>query len=280
ISQAGQAVCQLVGAGIALVGTKLISAGIVIVAGAAVYCIGALCGARVRDLSEGTRTAQLGEEARRILRDVAEGVRQVRRRPAAALGVSSFLSLRTLVSFGSLVFALQARQILGGSSDNRAVIIAGLAAAVGAALGFVVAQALKDRAPPARLIVAAMVVAGTGFVAVGGIRSTIGLSVVAFVAALSYFLGKISADTIMQQSLPDRLRGRGFSFFDVAYNLAWIVPAFVLFAVWSSGRARVAMLVAGALFLASAALVATWATRLGDRLPRPDRPKVLDAGAP
>jgi Major Facilitator Superfamily len=271
ISQAGQAVFQLVGAGIALVGTKVASAGVVIVLGAVVYGVGAAFAARTAGLSEGGRVSRFLEEARRILHDVGEGVRQIRRRPAASLGVTSFLTLRTLVSFGSLVFALQAREILGGSSGNSAVIVAGLAAAAGAALGFVVAQGLKDRVPPARLIVAAMLVAGAGFVALGGVRSMLGLSVVAFVAALAYFLGKISADTIMQQSLPDQYRGRGFSFFDVAYNLAWIVPALVLFALWGSGRARLLMVGAGTLFLLAAAGTAAWARRLGDQLPRPQR---------
>ncbi|MFL5797413.1 MAG: MFS transporter [Actinomycetota bacterium] len=263
ISQAGQAVFQLAGAGFALVGTKLVSAGVVIVAGAIVYAVGAGFASRTRDLAEGRRTTRFGEEARRILRDVAEGIRQVGRRPPAALGVVSFLTLRTLVSFGSLVFALQAREILGGKSSNSAVIIAGLAAAVGAAMGFVAAQMLKDRVAPPRLIVGAMVTAGVGFVALGGVRSTLGLSVVAFVAALGYFVGKISADTIMQQSLPDQYRGRGFSFFDVAYNLAWIAPALVLFALWSKGGARALMIGAGVLFLAGGALTAAWARRLG-----------------
>jgi Major Facilitator Superfamily len=263
ISQAGQAVFQLVGAGIALVGTKATSAGVVIVGGAIVYGIGAAFASRTRNLAEGTRVARFGGEARRILRDIGEGIRQVGRRPAAALGVTSFVTLRTLVSFASLVFALQARDILGGKSSNTAVIVAGLAAAVGAGLGFVAAQLLKDRVPPPRLIVAAMVTAGVGFVALGGVRSTIGLSVVAFVAALGYFVGKISADTIMQQSLPDQYRGRGFSFFDVAYNLAWIAPALVLFALWTAGRARALMIGAGAMFLLGAALTAAWARRIG-----------------
>jgi MFS family permease len=263
ISQAGQAVFQLLGAGLALVGTKAVSAGVVIVIGAIVYGIGAVFASRTRNLAEGTRSARFGEEARRILRDIAEGVRQIGKRPAAALGVTSFLTLRTLVSFGSLVFALQARDILGGKSSNTAVIIAGLAAAAGAALGFVLAQMLKDRVAPPRLIVGAMIVAGAGFVALGGVRSTLGLSVVAFVAALSYFVGKISADTIMQQSLPDQYRGRGFSFFDVAYNLAWIVPALVLFAAWSTGNARVLMIGAGATFLAGGLLTHMWYRRLG-----------------
>jgi sugar phosphate permease len=161
------------------------------------------------------------------------------------------------------VFALQARAILGGKSSSTAVIIAGLAAALGAALGFVLAQMLKDRVAPPRLIVGAMVVAGVGFVALGGIQTTFGLSVVAFVAALSYFVGKISADTIMQQSLPDEYRGRGFSFFDVAYNLAWILPALVLFATWSTGRARLLMIAAGALFLLLGLATSMWYRRLG-----------------
>jgi len=273
ISQAGQAVFQLTGAGIALVGTKLASAGVVIVGGAIVYGVGAMFASRARNLAEGTRSARFLAEARRILRDIGEGIRQIRKRPAASLGVTSFLTLRTLVSFASLVFALQARDILGGKGDssNTAVIVAGLAAAAGASLGFVLAQVLKERVPPARLIVVAMGTAGVGFVLVGGVRSTFGLSVTAFVAALAYFIGKISADTIMQQSLPDQYRGRGFSFFDVAFNLAWIVPALILFATWSAGRARLLMMVAGAVFLGAALLVGAWARRLGDQLPRPQR---------
>ncbi len=263
ISQAGQAVFQLAGAGMALVGTKLVSAGVVILGGAIVYGVGALFAARTSNLAEGSRTSRILEEAKRILHDIAEGVRQIRRRPPAALGVTSFLTLRTLISFGSLVFALQARAILGGKSSSTAVIIAGLAAALGAALGFVLAQMLKDRVAPPRLIVGAMLVAGIGFVALGGIRTTFGLSVVAFVAALSYFVGKISADTIMQQSLPDEYRGRGFSFFDVAYNLAWILPALVLFATWTTGRARLLMIAAGALFLLLGLVTSMWYRRLG-----------------
>jgi hypothetical protein len=293
ISQAGQAVFQLVGAGLALVGTKLVSAGVVILGGAIVYGVGALFAARTRNLAEGTRTSRIVQEAKRILRDIGEGIRQIRRRPPAALGVTSFLTLRTLISFGSLVFALQARAILGGKSSSTAVIIAGLAAALGAALGFVLAQMLKDRVAPPRLIVGAMLVAGVGFVALGGIQTTFGLSVVAFVAALSYFVGKISADTIMQQSLPDEYRGRGFSFFDVAYNLAWILPALVLFATWTTGRARLLMIAAGALFLLLGLATSMWYRRLGPEAferPSGEAPKarangegdvtVVDAGEP
>ncbi len=278
ISQAGTAVFQIVGAGIALVGTKAVSAGLVVIVGAVVYGIGALFAARTSNLAEGTRTARFLAEARRILRGIGEGLREVRKRPAAQLGLASFLSIRMLVSFVGLIFALEVRQILGGGSSKTAVLIAGGAAALGAGLGFVAAQALKDRVPPARLIVGAFVVAGSGTIAFGGITKIVGLSVVAFVAALGYFLGKISADTIMQQALADQYRGRGFSFFDIAYNLAWILPALVLYALWSPGRVRLLQIGAGALFLASAAVVAAWSKRIASDLEAPNRERAASPG--
>ena len=46
-----------------------------------------------------------------------------------------------------------------------------------------------------------------------------------FIGFFAFFVGKISADTIMQQAMPDDFRGRAFALFDIAYNLGYIVPA-------------------------------------------------------
>jgi hypothetical protein len=262
ISQAGSAVSQLVGAGIALVGTAATSASLVVIVGAVVYGVGALSAARVHDLEVERRVVGFLEGVKRVLRDIVEGLREVARRPRARIGVSSFLALRVFVSYVALVFALEIRAILGGSSSKTSVAIAGLSAAVGAAVGFVLAQGLKDRVQPERLLVGAMIVAGAGVIAFGGVVSVLGLSVVAFVAGLAYFVGKISADTMMQQSLPDEFRGRGFSLFDVSYNLAWILPALVLWALWTSTSPRILLIGAGALFLVAAAAVGARARRL------------------
>jgi sugar phosphate permease len=90
-----------------------------------------------------------------------------------------------------------------------------------------------------------------------------------FVGFFTFFLGKISADTIVQQSMPDDFRGRAFALFDIAYNLGFIVPALILFFVWeedSPGTTRAILLVSGALFLGLAALVAGWARRIRSQL--------------
>src|SRR5205085_10712642 len=173
---------------------------------------------------------------------------------------TAFLVLRMeLVSFVGLVFALEARNILGGNASKTAVYVAGATAAFGAAIGFVFAQRMKTRWRPERLLVFAMGVSGVGVILFGGVTSVLGFSALAFVAAFGFFVGKISADTIMQQALPDNFRGRGFSLFDVAYNLGWILPALILVAVWAPGRVRLILIASGVVFLGITALVYLWA---------------------
>jgi len=262
ISQAGSAVFQIVGAAIAFVGTAATNASLVIVLGAIVYGVGALMASRTGSLETQRLAVRFWREVRRLLRDVWDGFQEVRRSAGARLGVTGFLTLRTLASYVALVFALEIRQLLGGNSSKKGIIIAGLAAALGAALGFVLAEQFKSRIRPARLLVTAMLVAGAGVVLFGGVISTLGLAVVAFVVSLGYFLGKISADTITQQSLPDRYRGRGFSFFDIAYNLAWIASAVLLWALWTHVGTRVLQIGAGILFLVAAVGIGAMARRV------------------
>ncbi|MFN2544923.1 MAG: MFS transporter, partial [Actinomycetota bacterium] len=265
ISQAGSAISQLVGAGLAFVGTAATNASIVVIVGAIVYGVGAFAASKTGRLETERRSVRFWDEIRRVLADIGEGIREVRRSAAARLGLAGFVTLRTLASYVALVFALEVRSILGHNSSKKGIIIAGIAAAVGAALGFVVAERLRDRIRPSRLLVAAMVIAGAGVVAFGGVVSALGLAVVAFVASLGYFLGKISADTIVQQALADKYRGRGFSFFDVAYNLAWIVPALVLWALWGHLSPRLLQVLGGAVFLGAAGLIGAWSRRLASR---------------
>ncbi len=281
LSQAGGAVFQIVGGGIALVGTTLLPAGAVALAGAAVYGVSAAAAVRVRRLAVERRPTPLREGVRRVARDVVEGLREVAHRPAAALGLAAFQALRMEVfGFVALVFALEARALLSGEGSERMVVaIAGLSGAVGAAVGLVLAHQLKDRVAPARVLLGAMAFIGLGVVAFGGVPTLLGFSAVMFVGAMGFFLGKVAADTVMQQALPDGFRGRGFSLFDVAYNLGWIAPAFVLFLVWGAGepaRVRAILLASGVAFLAVTALVALWARRIANQLARDD--EVVGAG--
>lgn len=268
LSQAGGAIFQVMGGGVALVGTAVAPVWIVALLGAILYAAAAVAARGVERLEYQRHTARFADEVKRVFRDIATGLREVFARPAAALGLSGFQALRMeFFGFVALVFALEARNLLSGpDSDRTVLVIAGAFGALGAAIGMVLAQKLKDRVPPYRLLVAAMTAVGVGVILFGGVPTIAGYSAITFVGALGFFLGKIAADTIMQQALPDDFRGRGFSLFDIAYNLGWIVPALVLALVWSDDRVRVILIGSGIVFLAVTAAISRWAAAIRDQL--------------
>ena len=188
--------------------------------------------------------------------------------------------------FVLFTFALYAKNLVqGGNASTVALALSGAGGLVGGALGLVLAQKWKDRIPPIRLLLASMVAAGRRDAGVRRARRRWRASpALLFVGFFSFFLGKISADTITQQSMPDDFRGRAFALFDIAYNLGFIVPAFILSIVWiedDSSGPRIILMVSGVIFLALTALVAAWARRMKDQFaPQDDLTTLPGAPAP
>lgn len=266
ISQAGSAVFQLGGAGTALVAAGFVDTRLIVAAGVLVYVVATLSAAATRQLGYVTASVPLRQELRRVLSDIADAVREVARHAMAALSLASFLTLRSMLTFVVLGTVFVSRSFIAREGTLTSAIPAA-AGALGAAVGFVIANALKDRVRPARLVVGALLVGGVGMVAFGGIVNLAGITILASVVGLSFFLGKVAVDTLMQQALADAFRGRGFSFQDVAYNLSWVVPALVLFLALTPGRARVVLIAGGVTFLVLAGLIALWARRVAAPAP-------------
>jgi sugar phosphate permease len=109
---------------------------------------------------------------------------------------------------------------------------------------------------------------GAGTVVFGGMVSVVGFAAMLFVGFFAFFLGKISADTIVQQAMPDGFRGRAFALFDIAYNLGFIVPALILTFVWvenDRGRTRLILIASGVVFLILTVAIALWVRRIDDQ---------------
>jgi sugar phosphate permease len=173
------------------------------------------------------------------------------------------------------VFALYAKNLVeGGAESQLPTLLSGGVGLVGGVLGLILAQAWKDRVPPIRLLLVSMAILGIGTLVFGGLVSVVGFAGMLFVGFFAFFLGKISADTIVQQAMPDGFRGRAFALFDIAYNLGFIVPALILSFVWvesDRGRTRMILIVSGAVFLLLTAVVAAWARRIrGQFAPQDD----------
>ncbi len=270
LSQAGGALFQIVGIAGALVGASLLPSWLVVVGGCGILIVAVIVGRQLQHAETRPHDSTFGQEARRVISTIVAGLKEVWSRPPAALGLLSFQMLRyQFWGFGLFTFALYAKNLVeGGDASNVALAISGAGGFVGGALGLVLAQKWKDKVPPIRLLLASMFALGAGVLVFGAFVSLAGFAALLFVGFFAFFMGKISADTIMQQAIPDDFRGRAFALFDIAYNLGFIVPAFILSVVWIEGsesRTRVILMVSGAVFLGLTFMVAAWSRRIRDQ---------------
>jgi len=278
LSQAGGALAQI--AGIVFGGglAGFVPPFVPVAAGAGVLVAGAFVAKQLRHAEAESHETTFAQEASQVVANVVAGLKEVASRAPAALGLSSFQMLRyQFWGFGLFVFGLYAKNLVaGGDSDTLALVLSGLGGLAGGAIGMVVAQKYKDRVAPVRLLLMSMVLLGIGTLVGGLFVSVAGFAAMLFIGFFSFFVGKISADTIMQQSMPDDFRGRAFALFDIAYNLGYIVPALILFLIWtedSEVTTRSILLISGTVFLGLTALVAAWARRIRSELaPQDDLP--------
>ena len=270
LSQAGGALFQVVGIAFALGLGAVLPAWLVVVGGAGVLVIAAVVARQLRHAEIVEHETSFAHEASQVVRNVWLGIKEVASRKPAALGLISFQMLRyQFWGFVLFTFALYAKNLVeGGDASSLTLALSGGSSLVGGALGLILAQRWKDRVPPIRLLLASMVALGLATLVFGAVVSTLGFAGLVFVGSFSFFMGKISADTVTQQSMPDDFRGRAFALFDIAYNLGFIVPAFLLSFIWvedSAPRTRVILVVSGAIFLGLTALIAAWARRIRDQ---------------
>jgi len=260
----------VLGAGVAFGFGAFFPSWLVVLGGAAVLVAAAIVARSIHRMEAAPHEMTFGQEAKRIVVDIVAGLREVAARPAGALGLASFQMIRyQFWGFTLFVFALYAKNLVeGGEADTLALGLVGGLGFVGGALGMVLAQRWKDTVPPIRLLLGSMILLGAGTIVFGWWVTLAGFAGLLFSGFFSFFVAKISADTIMQQAMPDDFRGRAFALFDIAYNLGFIVPALILSFVWiedDPARVRAILLVSGVVFLVLTALVTRWARSIRDQ---------------
>jgi hypothetical protein len=268
LSQAGGAFFQVLGIGVGGVAAGIAPAFVPVLLGAAVLVVAAIVALRLQHTEARAHATSFAREASQVVRNIVAGLREVAGRAPAALGLTSFQMLRyQFWGFVLFVFGLYANNLAsGGDADTLSLALSGVGGLFGGVLGMVLAQRWKDRIAPIRLLLGSMILLGVGTLVGGALLSLPGFTVMLFAGFFSFFLGKISADTIVQQAMPDDFRGRAFALFDIAYNLGFIVPALILFAIWADDRVRVILLASGIVFLGLTALVGRWASSMRDQL--------------
>jgi hypothetical protein len=143
-------------------------------------------------------------------------------------------------------------------------VITGGAGAAGAVLGFLMANRMNARTRSSgQLALIAASVAGVAVAVLGGVEMKATLALLTFFLGFGFFLGKISLDTMVQEALGDDFRGRAFSLYDIAYNMAWVVAAAAM-KIWWTGSAQGILLAGmGIIFLVGIAGLALWYRKAG-----------------
>jgi MFS family permease len=272
VSQFGGAVFQLAGVGIAFVAAEFVAVGPLVLAGALAYALGAVSAALLHTPAAAPRREGFAAAVAQLARRIVAGVSEVAAAPKAAASIATYLWLRLLWSFTLVGIGFVARRLLAGDDLVVAVVIGG-SGAIGAALGFVLASFLHERmGSTARLVIVASSVAGVGVALLGALRTPIALALLAFVLGMGFFLAKISLDTMVQEALGDDFRGRAFSLYDIAYNLAWVVAALAMALLWTRSGEGALIAGAGLVFLAGLVGIRAWFVRagllVGPRLPQ------------
>jgi len=247
------------GAGIA----ALLGFGWSLVATAAVFTAAGVLAVRLPahvDVSAGElsadvlTTAEIPVTGRR--RRVSPHVVLALRATAALRGLGGFLTIFT-------AFLVQATYADGWDATLALGAVAA-AAGIGSFAG-TAAGSRPHRTTPDRLVLVAAGAAAAVTVLAAVFYSFAMAAVVAFVAAVTNALGKVSLDAIIQREVPDSLRASAFARSETLLQLAWVVGGALGIALPPTGW--IGFTVAAALLVLAVGLV-LWGMHRGR--PRPD----------
>jgi MFS family permease len=246
-----------------ILGTKLadpVGPRTLLVATAVAWPVAALLAGRISNPLKAPGTdAPLVEQVRQVWHDLRLGARRLAATPAAigpivSISLDQFLiGLMTVLSL--VVFKEQFKEGVG-SYGNIAV-----AGGIGVLLGTLTVGWLGSRLQKPSIVASAFALAGVA--TVGAAPHIVGTTIlgVSFVLGLTYAWRKVPVDTLVQESVPDRYRGRVFSVYDLAFSMARVLAAgaaVVLIPHVSSGWLVAAV---GAAYLLWAPVLPLWLRR-------------------
>lgn len=263
VSQLGGALFQLGGAAIAFIAAEFLSTDPIALFGAVVYGIGAGSALLIGRAGETRAPLTFVQEVGRVLANIVAGLREVARTPKAGAAITTYFWLRLLWSFSLVGIGFVARDLLA-DDDFQVLLLTGGGGAAGATLGFVFAHKLHERVrTTASLVMNASVVAGSAVALLGSVELRLALALLTFFLGFGFFLAKISLDTLVQEALGDDFRGRAFSLYDIAYNLAWVLAAAAMKLWWSPAAQGALIAGMGIVFLAGLVALGMWYKRAG-----------------
>jgi MFS family permease len=186
--------------------------------------VSALVAVRIKKVLRPAGAARaLYKELRRVTGDLIRGARRLMATPAALGSITSIALDQFLIGvvtvLSVVVFKEQFKQ--GVASYGRIVGAGG----VGVIVGTATVGLFEQRLEKPRIIAMAFAVAGIVGLVVAPMITDLTVFVMSFTLGLTYPWRKVPADTIVQDSIPDRYRGRVFALYDLGFSLPRVAAA-------------------------------------------------------
>lgn len=168
-------------------------------------------------------SASLRREVRRVLADLSAGARRLVGTPAAFGSIVTISVDQLLFGVITVVFTVVFKhQFREGVASYGRIIGAG---GVGVIVGTVTVGWFEPRLEKPRIVALAFALAGVACLAVAPAVTAPMVLLASFVLGLVYPWKKMPVDTIVQEAVPDRFRGRVFALYDLGFSMARVVAA-------------------------------------------------------
>jgi MFS family permease len=226
---------SVVGGTVALLGgvfaggwlVDLVDQGAAVLLAGVQWLIASAIAARISDPLQPHRLPQAGvsDEVRRVVGELGDGFRRLAGTPRAVGPIAS-ITLDQMAQGIVLVLSLFVLRDLfeqGVASFSNLVGAGG----VGVLVGILTVGKLEERFAKERIVGGAFFLGGLALLAVAPWINQWSVLLASLAVGLTFAWKKIPVDTLVQEALPDRYRGRVFAVYDVAYNASRIVAAFL-----------------------------------------------------
>lgn len=200
-------------------------------------------------------------DTRRTLRaEIAEGIAYAVRTPRIAVVLMMVLVVSAFLLNYNVVVPLLARDVLHQDAHGFGLLMATLG--MGAVLGAAALASLGRGRPPVPALGGAAIVLATATACLGGVHGFRAASALLLVMGFCGILFMASANTTLQLTVPDELRGRIMSLHTLAFAGATPFGALLVGSVSQAfGVARGLVVASGCALVAVLALLAWWTQR-------------------
>jgi MFS family permease len=212
-----------------------------------------------RPLRPAHRPEPVGDELARFMRDLWRGARRLAATPRAVGPIVSVTLDQFLVGLVTVLSLVVFKEQFGEGVASYGNIIA--AGGVGVLLGTATVGLLENVMSKPHIVALAFGLAGVVTLGLAPLITGLTILVISFVLGLTFAWRKIPVDTMVQEAVPDRFRGRVFAVYDICYATARVAAAgvaVVLVPVLSTGWLLGAV---GFVYLAWTPVLPAWVRR-------------------